>query len=172
MRPLQLVQNLHNFIESTYPNREIVLFGSSFGGLIVTWYSSIHPENIRKLILIAPALQFTTSFISETLGTTISEWNTVGQVLVEHYRFEGKIPLNHSFLQDLSDNPPPKFSATKFPISTLIFHGKDDDVVPVQWSIDFALDNPNVSLNVLSGDHQLLSQKQMMWNSIQSFLTS
>ncbi|MHA1977579.1 MAG: YqiA/YcfP family alpha/beta fold hydrolase [Candidatus Hodarchaeales archaeon] len=172
MRPSMLVQNLHEHIKMNHSKEEIILFGSSFGGLIVTWYTSLYPENVKKLILMAPALNFTSNFIAETLGTTISQWNVEEQVLVDHYRFEEKIPLKYSFAQDLNDNPPPKFSLTKFPIPTLIFHGKDDAVVPVQWSIDFALDNQFVSLNVLSGDHQLLNQKQIMWNSIQSFLTS
>ncbi len=172
IRPSRLVKNLHEFIEKNFSDRRIVLFGSSFGGLIAAWYASIHPTKVAKLILIAPALQFTSEFIAETLETTLSQWKNNGDVLVEHYRFNGKIPLSFSFIEDLINNPPPKFSFQKFPISTLIFHGKDDAVVPVQWSIDFALDNHLVTLNLLTGDHQLLNQKQAMWNSIQSFLVS
>ncbi|MHA2288836.1 MAG: YqiA/YcfP family alpha/beta fold hydrolase [Promethearchaeota archaeon] len=172
MRPSQLVRNLDNFIEEKFSDRRIVLFGSSYGGLLAAWYASIHPKKVAKLILIAPALQFTAEFIAETLETTLSKWKENGEVLVDHYRFDGKIPLNFSFIEDLSNNPPPKFDLKKFPTSTLIFHGKNDEVVPAQWSLDFALDNRFVSLNILIGDHQLLAQKQTMWNSIQSFLAS
>lgn len=172
MHPSQLVKNLHDFIKREYSDQKIILCGSSFGGLIVAWYASTHPEYVEKLILIAPALQFTTEYITETLGTTLSQWKNEGDVLVDHYRFNGKIPLNYSFIQDLCDNPPPKFPLRNFPLSTLVFHGKNDEVVPVRWSVDFALENQKVNLNVLTGDHQLLDQKKTMWNSIQSFLTN
>lgn len=37
---------------------DIVLVGSSFGGLMATVYVMEHPEKIRKVILLAPALNF------------------------------------------------------------------------------------------------------------------
>ncbi len=172
MKPSQLVIDLHKYIKEKFANTKVILFGSSYGGLIVAWYTALYPEHVEKLILMAPALKFTPEFIAETLGTTLPQWKEEGVALAEHFRFMGEIPLDYSFVQDLYANPPPKFSSTQFPISTLIFHGKNDAVVPVQWSIDFAFDNTQVTLSILEGDHQLLNQKQLMWNSIQSFLAS
>jgi 8-oxo-dGTP pyrophosphatase MutT (NUDIX family) len=37
----------------------MVMIGSSFGGLMATCFAMAHPEKIRKLILLAPALNFT-----------------------------------------------------------------------------------------------------------------
>lgn len=37
---------------------ELVLVGSSFGGLMATFYASRHPERCRRLVLLAPALNF------------------------------------------------------------------------------------------------------------------
>ncbi len=34
------------------------MIGSSFGGLMATCYAQKHPEKIKKLILLAPALNF------------------------------------------------------------------------------------------------------------------
>ncbi len=172
MQPSKLVENLVQYVEENYPSEQVILFGSSFGGLIAAWYSALYPNMITKLILMAPALQFTPEFIAKTLGTTLQDWQEKDTVLVEHYRFNVKVPLNYSFVQDLQENSPPIFSPTQFPVPTVIFHGRNDAVVPIQWSIDFAFENPKVTLNILEGDHQLLDQKQIMWNSIQSFLSS
>lgn len=56
--------------EGTLPNRldqlqalckhqqQLILIGSSFGGLMATCYATKHPEKIARLILLAPALNF------------------------------------------------------------------------------------------------------------------
>ncbi len=38
--------------------KDLLLVGSSFGGLMATCYGLAHPENCRSLILLAPALNF------------------------------------------------------------------------------------------------------------------
>lgn len=39
--------------------RDLVLIGSSFGGLMATCFALAHPGCVRRLILLAPALNFT-----------------------------------------------------------------------------------------------------------------
>ena len=153
-----LVNNLKGFINNHYPDDRLILMGSSFGGFISACFASMHPEKVDKLILIAPAIHFSAEFIATTLATTISQWQQDKATLVEHYRFEGNIPLNYSFYTDLIAKPPPDFSTTNFPVQTIIFHGTDDNVVPVQWSTNFAQSNSLVNVYPLVGDHQLLNQ--------------
>lgn len=38
--------------------QQLILIGSSFGGLMATCYATSHPEKITRLILLAPALNF------------------------------------------------------------------------------------------------------------------
>jgi pimeloyl-ACP methyl ester carboxylesterase len=38
--------------------QQLILIGSSFGGLMATCYATKHPEKIARLILLAPALNF------------------------------------------------------------------------------------------------------------------
>ena len=170
MKLSQLHKNLHKYLTKHFRNEKVTLFGSSFGGLLVTMYAHLHPEKVNQLILIAPALHFTPEFITQVLGTSRSEWKVNGVTLVDHYRFNGRIPLEYSFLKDIKDNPVPKFSATEFPVQTIIFHGNRDEAVPPEWSIEFAHSNPKVKTHVLNGDHQLLDQKEIMWNMIRSEL--
>jgi len=170
MKLSQLHKNLHKYLTKHFMNEKVTLFGSSFGGLLVTMYTHLHPEKVNQLILIAPALQFSPDFIAKTLGSSISEWNSQGEIYVEHYRFNRKIPLRFSFLKDLQKNPNPEFSMDKFPVPTIIFHGNHDETVPPAWSMDFANSNPKVKTHILNGDHQLLDQKERMWHEIRSEL--
>ncbi len=170
MKLSQLHKNLHKYLKKHFRNEKVILFGSSFGGLLVTMYTHLHPEKVNQLILIAPALHFTPEFIARILSTSRSEWKVNGVAFVDHYRFKGRVPLEYSFLKDLKDNPVPKFSATEFPVQTIIFHGKRDEAVPPKWSINFGHSNQKVKTHILNGDHQLLDQKERMWNMIRSEL--
>ena len=170
MKLSKLYNNLHKYLLASFRDEKIILMGSSFGGLLVTWYVHLHPEKVDRLILISPALHFTAEFITQTLGTSMSKWEKEGETFVEHYRFDAKIPLKYSFLKDLRKNPIPAFTMNKFPIPTIIFHGKNDEVCPPSWSIGFARSNSRVKAHILNGDHQLLDQKIKIWNEIKSDL--
>ncbi len=168
MKLSELQNNLHKYLLANFHDEKVILMGSSFGGLLVTWYAHLHPEKVDRLILIAPALHFTAEFITQTLCTTMSKWEKEGETFVEHYRFGALIPLNYSFVKDLRKNPIPTFSRNKFPIPTIVFHGDNDEVVPAAWSISFAQSNPRVKTYILKGDHQLLDHKIKIWNEIES----
>jgi pimeloyl-ACP methyl ester carboxylesterase len=165
-----LVNNLIKHIHEVFPDNQLIIIGSSFGGFLATWYAYLYPDKVDKLILMAPALKFSADFISTMLETTPSEWKQNNTILIDHYRFGGDIPINYSFYIDLKNNPPPDFFSSKFLVPTIIFHGINDEVVPPQWSQDFAEINPLITLYSLEDDHQLLNQKEFMWKIIKSFL--
>ena len=110
MKPSLLLKLVSDYIENHhFHGEELILFGSSFGGLIASWYTYINPENVSKLILIAPAFKFTPIFISRTLGTSINEWKEKGIIYVDHYRYNRRTPLDYSLVKDLQSFPPPDF---------------------------------------------------------------
>ncbi len=49
------MRKLENLAENV---KDLVLVGSSFGGLMATQYTQANPLKVRKLILLAPALNF------------------------------------------------------------------------------------------------------------------
>ena len=51
----------------------------------------------------------------------------------------------------------------------LIFHGEHDDAVPVEYSREFAAGRPNVRLEVVDSDHELLNMLEKMWAEIRRF---
>ncbi|MHA1967450.1 MAG: alpha/beta hydrolase [Candidatus Hodarchaeales archaeon] len=164
-----LLKDMHIFIQRKYPEK-IILFGSSFGGLLSLWYSILHPEKISKLILMAPALKFSADVIAELLEITPVKWKEFGFVTVPHYRYNQEVLLSFSFYNDILRNPPPNFYKQDLSIPGLIFHGEFDEVVPISWSREFAEVNSSVILHELKSHHQLLDQKEKMWTIIDKFL--
>ncbi len=170
LKTSSLLKSLHSYLELNYANEEIILFGSSFGALLSVWYVTKHPERIKKLILMAPGLRFSASYISEKHGINSSIWKKQGSINIFHYRYNREIPLNYTFYEDLVENPPPDFDKLEIPIPILILHGNSDNVVPIAWSKQFVNHNRQVLLHVLNGNHQLLDQKDTMWDLVKDFL--
>ena len=59
---------------------DVILVGSSFGGLMATLYSLEHEPLIRKIILLAPALNFDPSLSANNQMITIPTWLYVGKM--------------------------------------------------------------------------------------------
>ncbi len=91
--------------------QDLIIVGSSYGGLMAAMYTCRHPEDVRKLVLLAPAL-------------------------------------------DLDDFTP--FQSRNLDVATTIFHGRNDDVVPLNPVRDIARRVfTNLSFNILEDDHPL-----------------
>lgn len=168
-----LIKNLHLYIGRNYFGEEnLILFSSSFGGLISTWYTHLHPDKIKKMILMAPALGFSAQRIVKLLEIHPNTWKEQGYVPVFHYRYNQEIPLAYSFYNDLIANPPPEIEKLRINVPTLILHGRLDNIVPLSWSKQFIQINPESILQILNGDHQLLDQKDVIWTFVESFLNT
>ncbi|MHA1974014.1 MAG: alpha/beta hydrolase [Candidatus Hodarchaeales archaeon] len=154
-----------------FGNKRLILFGSSFGGLISAWLTLCRPELIDRIILMAPALKFSANTIVKSLQADVNEWKQNKEIEVPHYRYDEDIPLAYDFLEDLIENPIPDLTEVDLDRPTIIFHGKNDEVVPIQWSVDFVRNNPKATLFPLDSDHQLLDQKEFMWKKIKDFLS-
>jgi pimeloyl-ACP methyl ester carboxylesterase len=92
-----------------------IIVGSSYGGLMGALYAFEQPKQIKKLILLAPALTFPE-------------------------------------FTPLSDGRVPAYS----PVPTIIFHGTQDDVIPIGPVRKIAEKVfPNLAFHVLRDDHLL-----------------
>jgi len=104
-------QRMEKLEELLAEKNELVLVGSSFGGLMAAVYACMHEERVRKLILLAPALH------------------------LEPFR-----PHLDKILQ----------------IPVAIFHGLQDDVVPLEAVRTIAKRSfADHTLTVLDDDHSL-----------------
>ena len=153
---------------STFPdgNSPITLIGSSFGALTCAWVAQ-QSDRVKSLILLAPAFGFPQSWYSRLEPNQIRQWRESGVLSIYHYGEAKQIPLKYQFLQDAENYPIDELTKS---LPTLIIHGINDDVVPIQVSRDYANSHDRVKLIELDSDHGLNDSKAIIWQEIKNFL--
>jgi len=126
------------------------LIGSSLGGLIGLHYAHRF-GGVEKMLLLAPGLSWLSGGLSED---ELEQWKKAGVEPVFHYAFEQELPVRYDLhidgLRYLEPIPP------TVPIT--IIHGRNDDVVPIDNSREYAADFPDrVRLIEVNADHDLNS---------------
>jgi hypothetical protein len=143
----------------------VTLIGSSMGGYLAALYAARHPE-VWRIALMAPAFGFARRW-SERLGASAVEaWKRTGAIEVFHYGEGRTRRVGYELLEDgarYEDYP----DVTQ---PCLIFHGVDDDVVPAQYSRDFAAMRANVRLELMDSGHDLLNVLEVMADRVVAFL--
>jgi uncharacterized protein len=156
-------------VEALFPPapEPVTLIGSSFGGLTAAWLGERHVQ-VDRLVLLAPAFGFLAHWIPRLGEAQVQQWQAEGYLLVYHYGKAKKLPLNYAFVTD-AEMYREELMARSLP--TLVLHGKHDDVIPLQASIDFAKSRPWVQLIELDSDHALTDVGYEIWQAIQNFCT-
>lgn len=143
----------------------VTVIGSSFGGLTAAWLGDRHPQ-IQQLVLLAPAFQFVDHWRPRLGEAKLQQWQADGTLPVYHYTEAREVPLSYDFMSDIT-----RYSdqSLQRPVPTLIVHGRQDDVIPVAASQDYARDRPWVELIELESDHALGDVQPEIWAQIQRF---
>ncbi len=150
----------------TASENPVTLIGSSFGALTCAWVAQQQPQ-VKNLVLLAPAFGFPHSWYSRLSPKQIEQWRNSGYLGIYHYGKGREIPLKYNFLQD-ADNYP--LSGLKRSLPTMIIHGTNDNVVPIQVSRDYAKQHSEVKLIELDSDHGLNDSQEKIWQLIKDFL--
>ncbi len=145
----------------------VLLIGSSLGGLTAAWLGDRH-DSVHALVLLAPAFGFLDHWLPKLGETTLQQWQQNGYLPVYHYREGSEIPLHYGFVCDAQH-----YDATQLrrPVPTLILHGLDDEVIPIQASRDYAASRPWVTLVELEGNHTLANADDAIWQAITAMQT-
>src|SRR5271170_2012920 len=146
-RNLTLTAQL-NVIARTSRDEPVSLIGSSLGGYLAAVYAARHPE-VEKLVLMAPAFSFITRWPQALGAQQFEEWKTSGFLTVPHYGEGGERRISYQLMEDgrfYEDYP-------NFFQRALIFHGKNDTVVPPGFSITFSQQHANTRLHLMDSDH-------------------
>lgn len=146
--------------------KPITLIGSSFGGLTSAWVAQQQLE-VKNLVLLAPAFGFPQSWYSRLSPEQIEQWRNSGYLGVYHYGMGRQIPLSYQFLEDADCYP---LSGLKRSLPTMIIHGINDDVVPIEVSRDYGSQHSQVKLVELDSDHGLNNAHEHIWQLIRNFL--
>jgi pimeloyl-ACP methyl ester carboxylesterase len=145
--------------------KPVTLIGSSMGGYLAALYAARRPETAR-VVLMAPAFGFARRWRERVGATAVEEWQRTGTLEVFHYGEGRTCKLGYGLLDDgarYEDYP-------EVSQPCLIFHGLHDDVVPAQYSRDFAAGRNNVRLELVDSGHDLLNVLDEMADGVAAFL--
>jgi len=152
-------------IEKLATGDDVRLMGSSMGGYLAALYTFRRPE-VRQLVLLAPAFGFARRW-RESLGEAkVEEWRKTGSLPLYHYGDKRERNVGYDLLEEAEQYE--DYPAVSQP--TLIFHGRGDDVVPCEYSEEFAARNPQTKLHIVDSGHELLNVLDDMWAEVARFM--
>lgn len=151
----------------------VVLFGSSLGAFVALHLAErasrgegVPREQLKRLILLAPALEFGTS--RTKLGPYgLAHWRETGWLEMTHYAYGDVRRVHYELFADASRYD--SFSATNT-VPTLIVQGASDDVVDPEMVAQFASSRPHVRLVMLNDGHQLGASLDRVWSESEVWL--
>lgn len=143
-----------------------VIIGSSLGGLTAARVAERDPRVIA-LVLLAPAFQLAARW-REVLGTEWDEWKRTGWREVNDYTTGAPARVDFGFVQDVEaiDRGYPQID-----VPTLIFHGRNDETVPIAHSRTFAA-RGNINLVELDDGHELVASLPTLLDETARFLAT
>jgi uncharacterized protein len=144
------------------PDQPITLIGSSLGGWAALMLAQQYLQ-IEQLILLAPALGFPQPWLSSIGDDNLRHWQETGNWPIYHYIERCEVPLAYNFVLDAQ-----KYTEQQFmrKLPTLIFHGTQDEVVPIELSQHYAANHPEVQLHELASDHGLGNVLPLIWEKM------
>ena len=143
----------------------VTLIGASLGGLTAAIVARDYPQ-VNRLILLAPAFEFTTHWLPKLGTEKLKLWADTSYLPIYHHARQSPLPLHYNFVIDARRYS--VFTSDRI-LPTLIIHGIHDDVIPISASRDFAAKHPWVSLVELDSNHALIDASDRIWQEIYQF---
>ncbi|MBW4622482.1 MAG: alpha/beta fold hydrolase [Cyanosarcina radialis HA8281-LM2] len=149
-------------------NAPVILIGSSLGGLTAALLAEQYPQ-VQQLILLAPAFDFLSHWLPKLGEAQLQRWQTEKYLSVYHYGEKRSLPLSYDFVLDAA-----QYRAVPFQrqVPTPIFHGRNDEVIPIASSRDFSRQRPWVKLIEFDSDHALGNVMDEIWTAIQRSISN
>ncbi len=158
------IQQVSTYIENN--PTPVTLIGSSLGGLTAAYLAEKSKE-VKQLILLAPAFNFFSHWVNNLDKNILNNWKNQGELSIYHYGYDQELPLSYQFIIDGKTYDETQL---KRPVPTLIFHGKNDVIIPIQSSYDYAKTRKWVTLRELDSDHGLTDMTPKIWQQIQTII--
>jgi pimeloyl-ACP methyl ester carboxylesterase len=125
------------------------------------------PDQVAKLVLMAPALDFGDDGLKGPGGTDLAGWKAAGHLNVFHFAYGRMLPVHYELYADAR-----RYDAMnadlKMPI--LVFQGRRDSAVDPATVEAWSRRRPNVELHMLDDDHQLKVSLSYIWEKLATFL--
>ena len=132
-----------------------IVAGSSMGGLAAANASALRPNSTFGLLLIAPAFGLAEMWRASLSPEEMKVWEVADARAYHHHGFGHDIKLRWDFMQTAD-----KMSWPKLNHPTVILHGLQDDIVPIENSRRVARDDDCVvSLMEIEDGHRMQEAK-------------
>lgn len=157
---------------SALSDQPLVIIGSSMGGLLAALLeqklrSKNSTPKLQAIILLAPGFGITKRWPQIIGEQGMNSWRETGFRSFYHYAANNDLPLHYGFAKDLEHYQTDSF---KIDIPTIVFHGIDDQTVPIENARLFAQLNPAVALIELDDGHELANSLDTIWLHSWNFL--
>ncbi len=147
--------------------RPWTIIGSSLGGLTAAWLGQRN-LTVKRLVLLAPAFDFLVHWRPRIGIEPLQQWQTSGSTEIYHYIEQRALPLSYGFWQDASQYTEADLDRA---IPTLILHGVDDEIIPIEASRVFAAQRNWCKLIELQSDHAMGDVFPTLWDKMSSFIS-
>lgn len=142
------------------------LIGSSLGAFVALQAASQNTR-VERLVLLAPALDFSGNRLRELGDRAFEEWQRTDTLNVFHYGFGRIMPVRFSLYEDAAQYDAFGIRVT---IPVQIFQGRHDRAVSPETVQRWAASRPGVELHLLEDDHQLLGSLETIWREMSRFI--
>lgn len=154
---MELVLQVRTVQEAINADRSYdVLMGSSFGGLAIANAVQGLSEDLR-LVLLAPAFGFYDTFAKQIGDAELDAWKKDGHKTFLPPGWEEEVRIRWSFMEDASEASWPKLTHR-----TVILHGTNDDVVPIENSRAAMRSSPIMELVEVDDGHRLAESLEFL----------
>ncbi|WP_374191984.1 YqiA/YcfP family alpha/beta fold hydrolase [Chroococcus sp. FPU101] len=116
--------------------------------------------------MLAPAFGFLSEWLNRLGTDMVKEWESSGYLKVYHYGEMRSLPLHYPFVQDIEQYDEAQLQRQ---VPTLIIHGRNDEVIPIQSSRNYAKQRPWVKLVEVDSDHSLTNVSTKIWSLTKEF---
>ena len=139
-----------------------LVIGSSMGAYLAALYAVRCPARVPALVLLAPAIALARRMAKALGPDEMQAWKQNGTRLVYHHGEMDHRPIGYQLYEDAAQYE--DFPEITQP--TLMFQGRLDEVVDPQIVLEFSWGKPNVTLELVDSDHQLLDVLDMIWERV------
>jgi uncharacterized protein len=154
-------------IEKAAAGEAVRLVGSSMGGYLAALYASLHPQ-VERVLMLAPAFGFAERWHLRLGEEKMREWEASGYLELMHYASGKMDRVGFGLIEDGRKHP----AEPDFTSPGMIFHGRADDIVPVEYSEAYVARRPGVSLTVVGSGHEMTDVMDEIWEKSRAFLLS
>lgn len=139
--------------------RPVVLVGSSLGGWLSVLAAQRVPQQVRAMLLIAPAFNFVQNFLADLPAEDLRQWAHQGlRHFSDPYRTT-TYALSYEIVRKI-DRYDVLSAPVRLECPLTILHGDQDEILPLANTLSFAerTQAPALRVEVVAGgDHRLLS---------------